>query len=356
MNVRADTTLADLSASLVLQVDEVCDDFERFWRRARRRGESLPLPEAFAGRVAAEARAALGGSLEELQRELLAEPEFPDIPGYTGLQEIARGPMGVVYRVRRDADGRMLALKTIQSAEFTRWSRWPYLLVEGEVLTELRHPHIVPVESFGEHEGLHYLVMPLVEGGDLRQRLGEFTLAAGGRERLERIAVLMGKVAGAVAFLHNRGILHRDLKPSNILLSGADTNCEPLVCDFGLARRISEASDGAHSSEVVGTLMYMAPEQMEGRQPLTVEADVWSLGAVLHELLTGQPPFTENRRLDRELKLADAEPPPVVVMDPAGIDLARICRRCLHRDPANRYRSAASLADDLFNARFPRKT
>src|SRR5205823_1948861 len=116
--------------------------------------------------------------------------------------------------------------------------------------------------------------------------LGEFAWGTGGRERLRRIAILMGKVAGAVAFLHQRGILHRDLKPSNILLTQADMNCEPLVCDFGLARPIHEGNSTALSSEVVGTLMYMALEQMEGQRVLTVEADIWSLGAVLYELLT----------------------------------------------------------------------
>jgi serine/threonine-protein kinase len=329
-------TLANLSTSLLLQVDEVCDDFERHWRRARRRGEVLPQPEVFAGRVPDEARHALLDALQVLQSELLAEPEFPLIPGYTFHKEIARGPMGVVYRVRRDVDSRLLALKTIQSAELTSWSR---LLVEGEVLTELRHPHIVPVDSFGEHDGLHFLVMPLVEGGDLRQRLSEFVLDVVG-DSGHRIARLMGKVAGAVAFLHERGILHRDLKPSNILLSIADAQCEPLVCDFGLARRIGDFS------EVAGTLLYMAPEQMEGRQPLTVESDVWSLGAILHELLIGHPPFAEDRRLDRERKLTQSEPPEL--RHSTG-ELGMICRRCLQRDPANRYHSAASLADDLLS-------
>jgi serine/threonine protein kinase len=342
--------LADLPASLALAVDEVCDDFERFWRRARRRGEALPTPETFVVRVAEAARPALRSALEVLQSELLAEAEFPDIPGYSFQKELARGPMGVVYRVRCRADGRELALKTIDSADIARWSR--SLLVEGEVLTDLRHPHIVPVESFGEHDGLHYLVMPLVEGGDLRQRLGEFVLGAGGRERLERIGTLMAKVAGAVAFLHQRGILHRDLKPSNILLTVTGDSAEPLVCDFGLARWISEPHPGSQSPQLVGTLAYMAPEQMEGRQELSEAADVWSLGAILHELLTGSPPFTADRRLDTVRKLAAAEPSPPHEMNPAvaGAALGWICRRCLQRDPAARYLSAAELVEDLTGA------
>jgi serine/threonine protein kinase len=337
--------LTELPVALALEVDDVCDDFERFWRRARRRGEALPSPETFAGRISPAARPVLHAALEQLQRELLAESESPVVPGYTVLKEIARGPMGVVYRVRRDADGRELALKTIQSAGLACWSRSLGLQAEGEVLTELRHPHIVPVESQGVCDGLHYLVMPLVEGGDLRQRRDEFLLGAGGSERLRRIAALMHKVADAVAFLHERGILHRDLKPSNILL----TRGEPLVCDFGLARRISDGRASLSSAEVVGTRTYMAPEQMEGREALTVEADVWSLGAVLYELLTGRPPFTEGGQLDVERKRTGAEPTSPGDLNPTvgNAELGRICRRCLQRDPAARYRSAAELANHL---------
>lgn len=332
--------LDGLPPPLLLEVDCVCDDFERFWRRARRRGEALPHHEAFLGRVSEQGRAALRAALEELRRELLAEAEFPEVAGYRFLAEIARGPMGVVYRVCRDRDGRQMALKTLQSAGMVLWSRSLGLLAEGEVLTELRHPHIIPVEGFGEHEGLHYLVMPLAQGGDLRQRLGEFVLGAGGQERRQRIAGLMAKVTGAVAFLHAHGILHRDLKPSNILLSARE-DPEPLVCDFGLARRISGTNAVIHSWEVVGTLAYMAPEQMEGGQALTEQADVWSLGAVLYELLTGRQPFSPNRQ-------AGMEPPSPGEVNPAASgELERICRRCLQRDPAGRYPSAAELADDL---------
>ncbi len=349
MRVR-NPSLAVLPAALALEVDDVCDDFERFWRRARRRGAALPQPETFAGRVTAEARAALLAALHHLHDELRAESASPGIPGYTFLQEIARGPMGIVYRVRRDADGRGLALKTIQSAGLACWSHGLRLLAEGEVLTELRHPHIVPVEAQGVHDGLHYLVMPLVAGGDLRQRRAEFTLGDGQAERLQRIASLLGKVAGAVAFLHERGILHRDIKPSNILLTHAGPDCEPLVCDFGLARRLGDERP-AHATEVVGTLTYIAPEQMAGRGTVTEAADIWSLGAVLYELLTGRPPFTEGRQLDTERKLAEREPPSPETLNRAADGLlARICRRCLQRDPAARYGSATVLAEHLLAA------
>jgi serine/threonine-protein kinase len=344
---RPTDALAALPGPIALEVDEVCDDFERVWRRARRRGEPAPDPQTYLDRVSGEARTVLCSLLAALRADLLVEAEFPDVPGFAFLAEIACGPMGVVYRVRRQADDRELALKTIQSAELTRWSRPLGLLAEGELLTGLRHPHIVPVESFGEHHGLHYVVMPLVEGGDLRRRLAEFVPNGAGPGQLGRIAALMGKVADAVACLHGRGILHGDLKPSNILLTAAGEGCEPLVCDFGLARRIGEIA--APEPQLVGTLPYMAPEQMEGGRGLTAAADVWGLGAVLYELLTGRPPYHDGRRLDTQRKRADAEPPAPQDLNPAvgDAELAQVCRRCLQRDPAARYVSAAELAHDL---------
>jgi serine/threonine-protein kinase len=344
------TLISALAPAAALAVDDLCDDFERCWRRARRRAEPAPLVEVFADRVPAPARPAARAALEELRRELLAGTAFPEVPGYAFLQEIARGPMGVVYRVRRDADGRELALKTIQSAGLACWSHSLRLRAEGEVLTELRHPHIVPVEAQGVHDGLHYLVMPLVAGGDLGRRLDEFTLGPGGAERLRRVTGLMAKVADAVAYLHGRGILHRDLKPSNILLTQPGPDGEPLVCDFGLARALEDAGADAHTAEVVGTRAYMAPEQLGGRGALSVAADVWSLGAVLYELLTGRPPFTDTQRqLDAERKRTAAEPPLSDAVNPAacGLAIAAVCRRCLQREPAARYRSAAELAADL---------
>src|SRR5262249_47327285 len=147
--------------------------------------------------------------LAELEGELRAGVILPEVPGLLLEEEIGRGGMGVVYRARRLEDGRAVALKLIPGAEHARWSRW---LAE---LADLRHPNLVPLEAFGPHAGLHFVVMPLVPGGDLKERLGEF---AAGRAAAE----LTAKVAAAVAFLHRRGILHCDLKPSNILLASPE--------------------------------------------------------------------------------------------------------------------------------------
>ncbi len=207
-------------------------------------------------------------------------------------------------------------------------------------------PMRVRLEGFGTHEGLHYLIMPLVSGGDLRERLAELTIGPeSGLDALCRVGGLMEKVARAVAFLHRHGILHRDLKPSNILLSGP-ASWEPLVCDFGLALRQDGApgpAAGSHAAPIAGTPVYMAPEQIEGGL-LSGAADLWSLGAILYQLLTGWPPFVApGGSLDTAAKLTAPGPPP-----PRALGL--ICGRCLARDPAQRYRTADELADDLLRS------
>jgi serine/threonine-protein kinase len=309
-----------LPAALALEVDALCDDFERHWRRARRRGSPPPAAEAFVARADAAARPALRRCLRRLERELCAGPTLPQLPGFVIEEEIGRGGMGVVYRARRRADGRVVALKLIPGAEHARWSR------RQAELIDLRHPNLLPLEGFGAHDGLHFVVMPLAAGGDLKERLGEWAAGrGGGRDARRAAATLVAKVAGAVAFLHVRGILHRDLKPSNILFAAPDGR-EPLVCDFGLAGRLDEGF--AVPPGGAGTPAYMAPEQSAGLPP-TTSADVWGLGAVLHELLAGRPPFGAAG-------LPDADD---------GLD--RICLRCLRRDPAERWDSAADLADRL---------
>src|SRR5262249_42113481 len=199
-----------------LEVDALCDDFERHWRRSRRLGAAPPAADAFIARASEAARLALRRCLEELEREQRTGVLLPAIPGPVGEEERGGGGGGRVSRPRREDDGRLVAVKLIPGAEHARWSRW---LAE---LADLRHPNLVPLDSFGSHDGLHYLVMPLVSGGDLKERFAEFAFdPAAGRTSGRAAVALTAKVAGAVAFLHRRGILHRDLKPSNILLASA---------------------------------------------------------------------------------------------------------------------------------------
>jgi serine/threonine protein kinase len=277
--------------------------------------------------------------LSELERELRMGLVLPHVPGLILEEEIGRGGMGIVYRARRTADDRTVALKLIPGAEHARWSRWL------EELADLRHPNLVPLEWFGTHEGLYFVVMPLVAGGDLKERLAEFTVGPQNNQTaLRKAAALIEKVAGAVDFLHCRGILHRDLKPSNILLADPSGE-EPLVCDFGLAGRLDEPT--FPSRGIIGTPPYVAPEQMMG-QPLTTAADTWSLGAVLYELLTGRPPFGDGTgRLDAVQKQVTDPASPRELNASVDEGLAVICSRCLRRDPMARYATAAELREAL---------
>jgi serine/threonine protein kinase len=314
------TPLDDLPAALALELDALCDDFERHWRRSRRRGAAPPDVEAFVSRASRQAQASLRRCLLELERDLLLGVAVPQVPGFVVEEEIGRGGMGVVYKARREEDGRAVALKLIPGEEHARWSGW---LAE---LVELRHPHLVPLEAFGSHGGVYFVVMPLVDGGDLKERLSEFVLGPDPTSRsLKRVAGLVAKVADAVDYLHGHGIVHRDLKPSNVLLSG--DAAEPLVCDFGLAARLDASCPGLQCA--AGTPPYVAPELLAGGT-VSAAADVWSLGAVLHELLTGRPPLEGGPATSGAL--------------------ADVCRRCLRRDPAERYRTAAELADQLRHA------
>jgi serine/threonine protein kinase len=262
------------------------------------------------------------------------------VPGYEILAELGRGGMGVVYQARQKSTDRVVALKMLLPGQLVETAAVQRLRAETEAIIALDHPHIVPVYDVGEREGRPYFTMRLLEGGSLAGSISRF------RDEPRAVATFLATVARAVHHAHQRGLIHRDLKPGNILL---DADGRPYVSDFGLVKHAEREGSLTESGAILGTPSYMAPEQASGQRGMvTTLVDVYSLGAILYELLTGQPPFREATAFQTLLDVMERAPIPPRVLNPkVDLDLATICLKCLAKNPAERYASAAALAEEL---------
>jgi serine/threonine protein kinase len=300
-------------------------------------GEPLPLDDDAAGRSFFD----------------LLEPSLPErarvFGDYELVEEIGAGGMGVVWRARQKSLNRLVALKMIRAGQLARPEDVQRFRTEAEAAARLQHPGVVAIYEIGEVEGQHFFSMELIEGPTLAKSLSDGPFAP------RRAAAVVRQVAFIVAYAHSRGILHRDLKPSNILLSVPDPNPnlwsdpadEPHVTDFGLAKVLTSTAELTRTQSILGSPAYMSPEQATGAT-IDSRADLYSLGAILYESLTGRPPFQAESPIATLRQVVDNEPVSPRLLNPeVPLDLATICLKCLEKDPAKRYPTTQALADDL---------
>src|SRR5438034_9159475 len=263
-----------------------------------------------------------------------------ELGDYELLEEIGRGGQGIVFRARQKSLNRTVAVKVISLGQWASKAHLKRFRLEAEAAARLEHPGIVPIHEVGERDGQCYFSMKLVEGGQLDEVVRRAPMSI--RQAVELIV----KVARIVHYAHEHGILHRDIKPGNSLL---DAKGEPHLTDFGLARLVDSESSVTHTLEVLGTPSYMAPEQAVGNNAaISSVTDVYGLGAVLYQLLTGQPPFAGGTTYETIKLLLDTEPRQPRQLNPKiDRDLSTICLKCLEKDPKRRYSSALALAEDL---------
>jgi thiol-disulfide isomerase/thioredoxin len=271
----------------------------------------------------------------------------PDVPGYEILGELGRGGMGVVYRARHRTLNRIVALKMILAGAHASPIGLERFRTEAEAAARLQHTNVVQIFEVGEYQGLPYFSLEHCSGGSLESRLDGTPLP------VREAAILVETLAQAIHAAHEHQVIHRDLKPANVLLAGRPqaplAECQPKITDFGLAKKLDEASNQTRSGAIMGTPSYMAPEQASGKaHAIGPAADVYALGAILYELLTGRPPFKAATPMDTMMQVLHEEAvPPSRLNSYCPRDLETICLKCLQKEPRKRYASARELAADL---------
>jgi formylglycine-generating enzyme required for sulfatase activity len=359
------------------QVDKICDRFEEAWKQGQRPqiedylddlaelGRSALLHHLVKLDIYYRRRAGENPTVEEYRQRFpgldsLLPPrltrntravstnltpgeclEYPGVPGYEILGICGHGGMGVVYRARQLGANRLVALKMLRAVEHASPTERLRFQIETEAVARLQHPHIVQLHEVGEVRGLPFFSLEFCDGGTLTEQLKKQ------RPIPNEAAALIESLARAMHYAHLRGVVHRDLKPGNVLLAGAERL--PKITDFGLAKRIdAEARDVSKSGAVMGTASYMAPEQAAGKVRDTgPAADVYALGALLYECLTGRPPFEGPQHVVLVSVLSDEPVPPSRLGAKVPRDLETICLKCLRKEPEKRYASAEELANDL---------
>jgi serine/threonine-protein kinase len=317
--------------------EEVCGAYPELLPEVRKRWQRMRVVEAELEALFPTPGPDLGGATPGLWRP---GASLPSIPGYEVEAVLGRGGVGVVYKARHLRLNRAVALKMLLAGAYAGPHELARFQREAEAIAGLRHANIVQVYDVGDLDGRPYFTMELVEGGSLAQAL------AGTPQPARQAAALAATLAEAVQMAHQGGIVHRDLKPANILLAADGT---PKVTDFGLARRLDGETGSTQSGALLGTPSYMAPEQAGANaRAIGPAADVYALGAILYELLTGRPPFRAETAAETVLQVIYHEPvSPSRLNAKVPRDLDTICLKCLHKDPQKRYATAAALAEDL---------
>jgi serine/threonine protein kinase len=266
--------------------------------------------------------------------------DCPDVPGYEVMERLGEGGMGIVHKARQVGLNRFVALKMIRGGSQARPDHFVRFAIEAEAVAKLRHPNILLIYDIGEVDNLPFVALELLEGGSLADRMG------GTPQPAIPSAELLVTLARAVQVAHQAGIIHRDLKPSNVLYTSDGV---PKITDFGLAKRIDSDDHHTESGQIMGSPSYMAPEQARGHtKDVGPAADVYALGAILYEMLTGRPPFKGDSPIETVRQVIDDDPvPPSRLVPRLPRDLETICLKCLNKAPHKRYDSAHALADDL---------